>query len=299
MKRILETLRPCRGRLKSLAFSGGEPTLRNDLPELIAAARLALPRADINVATNARLLDGHLARTLKASGAQSIQITLLSARPEMHDAMTGSAGSHDSAIAGIAAAKSAGLLVAVFFVGTRCNIADFPGAAKLAFALGADTVIFNRFQPGGRALSQWKKLTPGVTELETAWRQIAELGRIAPVSPATILPPCETPNIARTAADVMACPIGTKTAYPTIDPVGNLRCCNHWPLVAGSLFEKPFRELLRHPALSRETTAALPAECADCRWASCCRGGCLAARDLAEESIYARGGVAFESGEAR
>ncbi|MHC4714779.1 MAG: radical SAM protein [Planctomycetota bacterium] len=286
MRRIIETIAACVPRLRTLTFSGGEPLLRDDLTALVSETKRILPRTQLSVATNGRLLSRDKARELKEAGVTAVQITTLSANPEVHDELAGMAGALESAVAAITRAKSAGMLVAAFFVATRCNIGDLPGAAKLALATGADTVIFNRFQPGGRALAHWKELTPSVRQLETAWRQIAELRKVGGLSLATILPPCETPNLKRTRKNVMSCPIGTRNAYPAIDPAGNLRPCNHSPIVAGSLLESPFVELLAHPSML-QSAADLPAECADCRWSRRCRGGCPAARHLAGEQIYA------------
>jgi PqqA peptide cyclase len=208
-KRVLANLAAGAPRLKSLTLSGGEPLLRDDLATLIAEARSLLPHTQINIATNGRNLDRDKANGLKAAGIAVIQLTLLSANPKTHDSLTGRPGSFDRVIAAIACAKAAGMLVAVFFVAMRRNIPDFSGAARLALAVGADTVIFNRFQPGGRALELWKELTPAVSQLEEATAQIADLRKIAQISFGTILPPCETPHLRVTRKSVLSCPIGT------------------------------------------------------------------------------------------
>lgn len=279
---IVEGLAPYGRDLEAVTLSGGEPLLLPELELLVAGLRQRLPRARVNVATNGLLLTAERARGLRGAGAQAVQLTLLSPRPEVHDAMVGQQGAQMMVLAALAAAKAAGLVVAAFFVATRRNIADWPGAAKLALALGADAVMFNRFQPGGRGLTRWRELTPTPDQLQRALYQIRELQGRAAVQLGTPLPPCEAAG-----APVLGCPIGTRDAYPCIGPDGGLRPCNHWPGSGGSLLELPLERLLRRP-LYREPPGGLPDECGGCDDARRCGGGCPAARLLAGEAIYNR-----------
>lgn len=284
--RLLANIQCARKSLKSLTFSGGEPLLRHDLPEIIAETRRLLPRTQLNVATNGQLLSFERATALKASGVRTVQLTLLSASPDVHDRMAGVPGAFNQTMQAIACAKRAGLLAAVFFVATRENIADFPGTAKLAVALGADTVVFNRFQPGGRALAAWRTFTPSPEQLEGALRRFGELRSLVNMSMGTLIPPCEVPNRVEPNRP-QGCPIGTVNAYPAIGPDGSLRPCNHTPVTSGRLLESPLAELLKLSCMGQLKPERLPAECVECRFLRTCRGGCLAARELVGEPIYA------------
>jgi len=270
---ILDRIAADLPRLQSLTLTGGEPLLREDLAEIAAAARTRLPRAEVNVATNGRGLTAGAARRLRSAGVSVIQTTLLAAGPELHDELTGRPGAFDSTLAAIANARAAGLLVAVFFVAMRKNVAEFPGAARLAVALGADAVVFNRFQPGGRGLSGHRERTPTPDQLAVAIAQVEELRRITTVSFGTIIPPCESPN----GEGAATCPIGTRNAYPTISAEGKLRPCNHTPIVAGSLLERTLDDLLQEPCMAHPPVAEMPSRCKDCREWRTCRGGCPAA----------------------
>lgn len=277
--RLVERLAPHRRALRALTLSGGEPLLLSDLEQLVAGIRRVLPRAQINIATNGLLLTPQRARALRRAGASAVQLTLLSARPDIHDGLVGQQGAQMMVLAAFAAAKQAGLGIASFFVGTRRNIEGLPGAAKLALALGADAVVFNRFQPGGRGLSRWRELTPTPDQLARAVTEIQRLRARAPLALGTPLPPCEAVGL-----EVLSCPIGTRNAYPCIGPDGNLRPCNHWPVGGGSLLERPLEQLLKQPLFRRPPGAPAP-ECQGCRWTRC-RGGCPAARTLAGAAIY-------------
>ncbi len=217
---------------------------------------------------------------------QTVQFTLLSANPDVHDQMTGVHGAFNQTMQAITRAKRAGLLVAVFFVATRTNIAGFAGVAKLAMTLGADAVVFNRFQPGGRSLATWRNLTPSPRQLEDALRRFAELRSIVHVSMGTLIPFCEVSHLVEPRRP-QACPIGTANAYPTIGPDGNLRPCNHTPVTSGNLLESSLAELLKSPCMRPPLPEQLPEECSACRSRKTCQGGCRVARELVGEPIYA------------
>jgi radical SAM protein with 4Fe4S-binding SPASM domain len=279
LTRVLEALAPARRHLRSLTFSGGEPLLRQDLPELARRAGRVLPGAQLTVATSGWLLDDGRARELAQAGIPVVQLTLLAARPGMHDRLTGAAGSFDRTLAAIPAARRAGLRVAVFFVAMRENIEELPGVARLAVALGADTVVLNRFQPGGRGLDAWQERTPTHEQLERALHHRQQLQEQTGLQLGTPIPPCE-------GGPAMACPVGTRQAYPAVGPDGTLRPCNHSPRVAGSLLERPLVELLRNAAMRPCTPGELPEECSGCHHSGTCRGGCLAARRQTGKGIY-------------
>ena len=89
-----------------LTFTGGEPTLRDDLPELL---RYAQEKGIVTgLITNGRKLkDAAFVDVLEKSGLDFVQVTLESHKPEVHDAMTGAVGSWVETVEGIRnAAKS-------------------------------------------------------------------------------------------------------------------------------------------------------------------------------------------------
>ena len=233
-------------------------------------------RAGLNVATNGRRLTTRNADGLRAAGVSVIQTTLLAAGPDLHDELTGQPGAFHSTLTAIANARAAGLLVAVFFVAMRANTPEFPGAARLAIALGADAIVFNRFQPGGRGRIGHRERAPTPAQLTAALAHAVDLRALASVSFGTIIPPCESAG----GEGAATCPIGTRNAYPAIGPDGCLRPCNHTPIVAGSLLQKPLGELMREPCMARPPVVETPARCEGCQDLNRCRGGCPAALEM-------------------
>lgn len=129
-------------------LTGGEPMLREDIYDIAARVTgLGLPVA---VGTCGALLDEQAARRLAASGVRTVSVSLDGATAASHDAFRGRGGAFEAALAGIAAAKQAGLTVQVNTTVSRVNIAELPAILELAVSLQAGT--FNPFLlvPTGR-----------------------------------------------------------------------------------------------------------------------------------------------------
>jgi radical SAM protein with 4Fe4S-binding SPASM domain len=80
------------------------------------------------------------------------------------------------------------------------------------------------------------------------------------------------------------CAAGTERAYYALDPLGNLRPCNHTPTVLGNLLEESFVDLIA-PERMREFVEAVPALCAPCALRDTCQGGCKAAAQVCYGSL--------------
>ncbi len=83
-----------------VVFTGGEPTLRQDLPELIRHAESNGQITGINT-NGRRISDRTYLDRLIDSGLDHIQITLESHQPEIHDWMVNSKGAFQQTVAGL------------------------------------------------------------------------------------------------------------------------------------------------------------------------------------------------------
>ena len=83
-----------------VVFTGGEPTLRQDLPDLISYAQKIGLITGLN--TNGRLLSRpDYLETLVCSGLDHVQITIESHDPQIHDQMVRTRGAWSQTVAGI------------------------------------------------------------------------------------------------------------------------------------------------------------------------------------------------------
>ena len=118
-----------------LTLSGGEIFLRKDFFEILEYAR-ALTFC-IKLKTNAVLIREAQAARLRDLGVESIQVSIYSHRPEVHDTITKVKGSLQRSINAIRFLKSQGLKVVVANVLMTENMQDYHDVRELAGELGA------------------------------------------------------------------------------------------------------------------------------------------------------------------
>ncbi len=266
--------------LKTVGLSGGEPLMREDVPELLAfiRSRGIAPY----LISNATRLTGEIARAI-ADTRSACEITLLSYRRETHDRLAGRRGARDQAIQGITNLAVAGAHPAVVFVATRLNFMDLYRTAELAVTLGAAALSYNRINIGAHNLKFADRLLPTPSMIAENMDMLESLSQKygVPIAAAVVIEPCVVDVRKYKDINFGWCPLGSETAYFTIDPAGNVRICNHSPVILGNIRSQNFLDIyFQHPYLQafRETW---PVECQDCNPAlkKICRGGCKAAAE--------------------
>jgi radical SAM protein with 4Fe4S-binding SPASM domain len=261
-----------------VTLTGGEPLLRPDLFDIVDF--LGKRGITINLITNGSLLTGDVVARL--NGAVSVfEVPLLSSDRQIHDRMSGVAGAFDRATMAIAELRATRQRVVTVFVATRWNLPTWRETAELAFALGVDGVMFNRFNPGGRGRENIAELQATPAELAAALDVAQELREKfeLPVSCSIAMPPCLFEHRRWPGLTFGFCAAGTERAYYTLDPLGNVRPCNHSTRILGNILRQDFAEIVAAPAMA-DFFAARPAVCAGCEWENQCLGGCKAAAEV-------------------
>ena len=142
-KEILAKLRAA--NVPQVTFTGGEPTLRADLVELVDAAQWFVTRLN----TNGRLLTPELCRRLYEASLDSVQVTLYSHDPAIHNALVGAEG-FDDTVTGIKNAVAAGLSVSVNTPLCSLNT-DYAATVRFVNELGVRYVTCSGLIPSGSA----------------------------------------------------------------------------------------------------------------------------------------------------
>ena len=142
-KEILAKLRAA--NVPQVTFTGGEPTLRADLVELVEVAQWFVTRLN----TNGRLLTPELCRRLYDASLDSVQVTLYSHDPAIHNALVGAEG-FDDTVAGIKNAVAAGLSVSVNTPLCSLN-EDYAATVRFVHELGVRYVTCSGLIPSGSA----------------------------------------------------------------------------------------------------------------------------------------------------
>ncbi len=106
-----------------LLFSGGEPTIRQDMPELASYATEKGMRAVIS--TNGTLIDRTMAKNLRQVGLSYVGVSL-DGGEDVHDSFRGIKGSFRRALEGLDYCREEGIKVGLRFTINRRNVAEVP-----------------------------------------------------------------------------------------------------------------------------------------------------------------------------
>jgi hypothetical protein len=149
----------------TLWLSGGEPTLRADLPELIAA--LAAPGRELGLASDALALAGEGAcEALKSAGLGRLRATVHSARADAHDWLGEARGSLKRALRALSIARGLDLAIELQATVTRPTMAHLVELVELTARLGARQLHLRRLTARGAAAAELVMLMPRLSQIE-------------------------------------------------------------------------------------------------------------------------------------
>lgn len=253
-----------------VVFTGGEPTLREDLPELIKfAADLGLVTG---LNTNARRLrDLRFAQLLADSGLDHIQITVESNDAEIHNRMV-RAKAFDQTIEGVRNALRTKLFVMTNTTMLQDNLASIPATLAFLAELGVPTIGLNALIYSGHGVSVGTGLRsdqlPEVLSVavESTKRNGQRLIWYTPTQYCGFDPQSLDLGIKGcTAALYNMC----------LEPNGDVLPCQSYYTPVGNFLRDPWETIWRHPlSVSLRERADLPKKCSDCALLVECGGGC-------------------------
>lgn len=141
---------------EEVTFTGGEPLLRQDLPDLLASSRRIGLRTVLFTSgtvhgASGRPLAAVEPLTALAGMLDRAVFSVYAVDPAAHDALTGVEGSLACTCRAIGAAVANGIASEVHFVPTRGNFRELPRVLDRAAALGVGAVRVIRYVPQGRA----------------------------------------------------------------------------------------------------------------------------------------------------
>jgi PqqA peptide cyclase len=153
-------------------FSGGEPTARRDLVELVAhAAKAGLYT---NLITSGVLLDAEKLATLKSAGLDHVQLSVQDAEAASADRIAGLDRAHEKKLAVARLVRQAGLPLTLNAVMHRQNLDRLPQIIELAVSLGAARLEVAHVQYYGWALPNRRALFPTYEALGRATAIVEE-----------------------------------------------------------------------------------------------------------------------------
>lgn len=279
--------------VRSIAFSGGEPLLRQDLARLIRYGR-SLGPLQFGIVTNGFLADGAKVRELAQAGLDTVQVSLDGVDAADHCSVRGcEPRDFYRALRATRAFLDAGMTVDLATILSPRNLKRAPEMAMFAEALGVRGLRYCSFVPTGRARSPEVAaryaLEPGAVDkfLDFMRRMNCAPGaRLQIFIDHGIGPWLESGEF--------ACSAGRAVAYVSAE--GDLYPCPGLLFDAfkvGNVLDTPISELLDHPAMSRGRSsprAEIQGSCSNCANARC-SGGCRGAAFARTGDLF--GAVAY------
>ena len=225
-----------------LTLSGGEIFLRRDFFEILEYARLERQFC-VKLKTNAIMIRERQAAKIRDIGVESIQISIYSHRPEVHDAITLVPGSLQRSLDAARFLKSQGLRVIFANVLMVQNLEDYQGVRALAEELGVECTLDPTITPmmdGDRSV-----LELGVNHeaLRQVFRDRALVGDVEEFC--TIAAPAD-----EDALSALPCSAGHTACY--VSPYGDVFPCVQFPLPTGNVRNERFLDIWRHSERMKE-----------------------------------------------
>jgi pyrroloquinoline quinone biosynthesis protein E len=145
-------------------FSGGEPTVRRDLEELVAGATKA--GLYTNLITSGVLLDATRLRALAEAGLEHVQLSFQDSEREIANRIGGYVSGHEKKITVAALVRERGLPLTANFVVHRQNLHHLEAMLEMAVRIDAHRVEIANVQYYGWALKNRAALMPSREQLE-------------------------------------------------------------------------------------------------------------------------------------
>lgn len=241
-KRIIDKCRKV--GVPQLTFTGGEPTMRNDLIELIEYSRWFVTRLN----TNGLKLDREYAQRLYNASLDGIQITLYSHNPETHDFLVGKKGGFYRTVEGIKSCLEAGLNVSVNTPLIELN-KDYSEMLKFLKNMGVTYTGCSGLIPTGGAQHTLKE--GGALSNKEMFKTISDAVEIAHklgmdiqfTSPGWLT----NEQLNQLGLSIPAC--GACLSNMAITPRGDVIPCQSWlhGETLGNFLETPWKKIWNHP----------------------------------------------------
>lgn len=146
--------------IKYYKLTGGEPLLRNDIPDIVS--RITSLGGEVSIVTNGSLLKLY-AEKLSEAGLSRVNVSLHSLKPSIFNAITG--GDLQKVLDGIKVAVEAGIPVKINYLVLSLNVDEYKDIIGYAEKIGADLNIIELI-PLGLPYSSYKKLHRSLDPIE-------------------------------------------------------------------------------------------------------------------------------------
>lgn len=282
--------------VKTLSISGGEALLKDSLLDILGYIRSkGCFNTDVPIVliSNGLLMNEAFLEAFKAYNVHlSMSLPGLDTF-EWHTGVDNASG----VLHWFAEAKRMGIPTTVNVTVTDINYHELYETLAEGLLAGADTVLLNRFLPGGRGLSHAEELSLNVEQLngmlETAEEVLSLSGRNGSVG--TEFPRCIIREPEKYKHLRVASVCAAAKEFFVIDPSGRVRTCNHSPRVVGHILQTPVISDIDYWNIFAQRRY-IPASCVSCHDVNYCDCGCREAAAIVHGDVCAKD-VCFDNNE--
>ena len=215
-----------------LTLSGGEILMRRDFFEILEYARGL--QFCVKLKTNGVMIRERQAERIHSLAVQSVQISIYSHRPEVHDSITKVPGSLKRSVEAIRFLKARGLKVTMANVLMMQNFQDYPGVKALAAELGVGFTIDPTITPKMDRDRSILNLNIQRAALKQVFHDESLVGNVEEV--------CAPPRkVEENELEGLPCSAGHTACY--VSPYGDVYPCVQFPLPCGNVRRTPFLDI--------------------------------------------------------
>jgi radical SAM protein with 4Fe4S-binding SPASM domain len=260
-----------------IVFTGGEPTLRKDLPELIAHAEQNGQITGINT-NGRRLSDRDYVESLVQAGLDHVQITLESHEAKIHESMVNTHGAWKQTVAGIRNVLETPLYVMTNTTMLETNSPTLHRTLDFLADIGVPTIGLNALIYSGRGLT----VNAGLAETDLP--PLLNLAREVTAAHGQRLiwyTPTQYCNF-----DPMQLELGIKGCTAAlynmcIEPNGDVIPCQSYYQSLGNFLTTNWNNIWNHElSIILRERKVIPNKCLSCSLLAECGGGCPLAMNI-------------------
>lgn len=159
----------------NVCFCGGEPLLRKKLLYKVAEI-LSKAGCNVSLVTNGSLVSYQVAKEIKESGINNVQVSLDGARPETHERLRRYTGSFELAVKAIEYFCELGIKnVSIAFAPTKFNCSEFEETFHLVRKIGVKEIRVQPLMILGRTQINLEELVPSPLQYRLLVRTILKI----------------------------------------------------------------------------------------------------------------------------
>ncbi|MCX7913807.1 MAG: radical SAM protein [Thermodesulfovibrionales bacterium] len=283
-----------------MVISGGEPLLRDDVFDIASYGT----ERDLRMclATNGSLVDNFICKMIKKSGIRMVSLSLDGSTEKVHDDFRNQEGAFKGTINAVELFKRHGIEFLINSSFTKRNQDEIPKVYRLAKELGATAWYMFMIVPTGRAEEiigelispeDYEEILHWHYHMEKEEKDLLVRPTCAPHYYRIVLQKAkeegikfERRSLKFSTGGSKGCIAGQLICFINVD--GDVLPCSYFPLSAGNIFKKPFKEIWENSELFKNIRGfkSYKGKCGVCEFLNVC-GGCRA-------RAYARSGDYLE-----